>query len=58
MNFFENIIDHFSKMNGLEGAGTDYPVMLCIYLGIFLFSFVANGFNSLVSQPTLLPLPL
>lgn len=42
MNFFENIIDHFSKMNGLEGAGTDYPVMLCIYLGIFLFSFVAN----------------
>lgn len=42
MNFFENIIDHFSKMNGLEGAGSDYPVMLCIYLGIFLFSFVAN----------------
>ena len=42
MNFFDNIIDHFSKMNGLEGAGSDYPVMLCIYLGIFLFSFVAN----------------
>ena len=42
MSFFENIIDHFSKMNGLEGAGSDYPVMLCIYLGIFLFSFVAN----------------
>lgn len=42
MNFFENIIDHFSKMNGLEGAGSDYPVMLCIYVGIFLFSFVAN----------------
>lgn len=42
MNFFENVIDHFSKMNGLEGAGSDYPVMLCIYLGIFLFSFVAN----------------
>ena len=42
MNFFENIIYHFSKMNGLEGAGSDYPVMLCIYLGIFLFSFVAN----------------
>ena len=42
MNFFENIIDHFSKMNGLEGAGSDYPVMLCIYLGIFLLSFIAN----------------
>lgn len=42
MNFFENIIDHFSKMNGLEGAASDYPVMLCIYLGIFLFSFIAN----------------
>lgn len=42
MNFFWSIIDHFSKMNGLEGAGSDYPVMLCIYLGIFLFSFVAN----------------
>ena len=42
MNFFENIIDHFSKMNGLEGAGSDYPVMLCIYLGVFLLSFIAN----------------
>lgn len=42
MNFFESIIDHFSKMNGLEGAGSDYPVMLCIYLGIFLLSFIAN----------------
>ena len=42
MSFFENIIDHFSKMNGLEGAGIDYPVMLCIYLGIFLFSVIAN----------------
>lgn len=42
MNFFESIIDHFSKMKGLEGAGSDYPVMLCIYLGIFLLSFIAN----------------
>lgn len=42
MDFIQNIIDHFSKMNGLEGAGSDYPVMLCIYLGIFLFCFVAN----------------
>lgn len=44
MNFLDSIIDHFSRMNGLEGAGSDYPVMLCIYLGIFLFSFVANVF--------------
>lgn len=44
MNFVDSIIDHFSRMNGLQGAGSDYPVMLCIYLGIFLFSFVANLF--------------
>lgn len=44
MNIFDRIIDHFSKMNGLEGAGIDYPVMLCIYLGIFLFCFIANIF--------------
>ena len=42
MNYIGRIIDHFSRMNGLEGAGIDYPVMLCIYLGIFLFCFVAN----------------
>ena len=42
MEFIQNIIDHFSRMNGLEGAGSDYPVMLCIYLDIFLFSFIAN----------------
>ncbi len=42
MSFIANIIDHFSKMNALEGAATDYPIMLCIYLGIFLFCFIAN----------------
>lgn len=42
MNYWKKIIDHFSRMNGLEGAGIDYPVMLCIYLGIFLFCFIAN----------------
>ena len=42
MNYLERIIDHFSKMNGLEGSGMDYPVMLCIYIGIFLFCFIAN----------------
>ena len=44
MNFYEKIIDHLSRMNGLEGAGTDYPIMLCIYLGVFLFCFGANIF--------------
>lgn len=44
MNFWNNIIDHFSRMNGLEGKAIDYPVMLFIYLGIFLFCFVANVF--------------
>lgn len=44
MTFIEKIVDHFSKMNGLEGRGTDYPLMICIYLGIFLFCFIANVF--------------
>ncbi|SHI40477.1 hypothetical protein [Bacteroides stercorirosoris] len=38
----ESIITHFQRMNGLEGAGMDYPVMLTIYLGVFLLSFIAN----------------
>lgn len=42
MNIFDRIVDHFTKMNGLEGLGTDYPVMLCIYLGIFFLCFLAN----------------
>lgn len=41
---FENIIDHFQRMNGLEGLATDYPVMLIIYLGIFLFTFIVSVF--------------
>ena len=42
MNYLEKVIDHLSKMNGLEGAGSDYPVMLCIYLGLFLLCCIAN----------------
>lgn len=42
MSFIDNIIVHFSRMNNLEGNGYDYPFMLCIYLGIFLFSFISN----------------
>ena len=34
---FDRIIEHFSRMNNLEGAGTDYPFMLFVYLGLFLF---------------------
>lgn len=44
MEILNNIIDHFSRMNGLEGKAIDYPVMLCVYLGIFLFCFIANIF--------------
>ena len=44
MNYFETVTQHFSKMNGFQGEGRDYPVMLCIYLGIFLFCFIANIF--------------
>lgn len=44
MNVIESIVEHFSRMSALEGAGIDYPVMLCIYLGIFLFCFIANIF--------------
>lgn len=44
MNLFEKIVTHFQGMNALEGDGSDYPVMLCIYLGVFLFSFIANLF--------------
>ena len=40
----EQIIEHFQRMNELEGLATDYPVMLIIYLGIFLFTFVASVF--------------
>lgn len=39
-----NIIDHFQRMNGLEGQATDYPFMLVIYLGVFLFCFIASVF--------------
>lgn len=42
MNYIERIIDHFYRMNGLEGAGIDYPFMLCIYLGLFLFCLIGN----------------
>ena len=36
------IIEHLRKMNALEGNGIDYPIMLGIYLGIFLLCVLAN----------------
>ena len=36
------VLDHFSAMSKLEGAATDYPVMLCIYLGVFIICTVAS----------------
>ena len=36
------VLEHFSAMSKLEGAATDYPVMLCIYLGVFITCTVAS----------------
>lgn len=38
----KEVLDHFSAMSKLEGAATDYPVMLCIYLGVFITCTVAS----------------
>lgn len=38
------MIEHFEKMNALEGAGTDYPIMFTVYLGLFLLCLFANIF--------------
>lgn len=42
MTWFQNIIEHFNAMGKLEGLATDYPVMLCIYLGIFILCTIAS----------------
>lgn len=44
MDFLQNLFIHFKRMNDLEGLGTDYPIMITIYLGLFLFCFIANVF--------------
>lgn len=36
------IIEHLRRMNALEGAGIDYPLMFSIYLGIFLLCLIGN----------------
>lgn len=42
MQFIKKIAEHFDAMGKLEGKATDYPVMLFIYLGIFLMCTVAS----------------
>ena len=41
-DFIQNFFEHLDKMGKLAGKATDYPVMLCIYLGIFLICAVAS----------------
>lgn len=36
------ILNHFYSMGELEGLATDYPVMLCIYLGIFIICTIVS----------------
>lgn len=36
------MVDHLYAMGGLEGNATDYPVMLCVYLGIFVICAIAS----------------
>lgn len=38
--FFKELVEHFSAMGNLDGKATDYPIMLTIYLGIFLLCFI------------------
>lgn len=42
MDFIKNFLEHLDAMGKLAGKATDYPVMLCIYLGIFLICTVAS----------------
>ena len=42
MGYIKNYLEHLGAMGRLEGVATDYPVMLCIYLGIFLICTVAS----------------
>ena len=42
MQFINKVVDHLYAMGGLEGNATDYPVMLCVYLGIFVICAIAS----------------
>ena len=38
----EEFFEHFKNMGNLSGKATDYPFMLIVYLGIFLFCVLAS----------------
>lgn len=40
--FFEKIVEHFKNMGNLAGKATDYPVMMAIYLGIFILCVIVS----------------
>lgn len=42
MQFINKVVDYLYAMGGLEGNATDYPVMLCVYLGIFVICAIAS----------------
>lgn len=42
MELLISFFEHFDAMGKLEGLATDYPLMLCIYLGIFIICTVAS----------------
>lgn len=42
MDLLKRFFEHLEAMGKLEGLATDYPVMLCIYLGIFIMCTVAS----------------
>ena len=42
MELINKFFEHLDAMGKLSGKATDYPIMLCIYLGIFLICTVAS----------------
>ena len=42
MELINKFFEHLDAMGKLAGKATDYPVMLCIYLGLFLICTVAS----------------
>lgn len=42
MTILKSLFAHLNAMGRLEGNATDYPVMLCIYLGIFVICAIAS----------------
>ena len=42
VDLLKRFFEHLEAMGKLEGLATDYPAMLCIYLGIFIMCTVAS----------------